>query len=169
MKVEAIGYGMGKKDFERANCVRAMLGEIEEKPESVLELRCNLDDMTGEAVGFAVEQLMEEGALDAFTLPIGMKKSRPGVLLTVLCREAEREKFIALLFKHTTTLGVRETVCRRSTLSRRTETVQTPYGSIRKKISEGFGVSRGKYEYEDLAKAARENGKSIPSILEELK
>ena len=169
MKVEAIGYGMGKKDFERANCVRVMLGETEAKQEPVLELRCNLDDMTGEAVGFAVEQLMEEGALDAFTLPIGMKKSRPGVLLTVLCREAEREKFIALLFKHTTTLGVRETVCRRSTLSRRTETVQTPYGSIRKKISEGFGVSRGKYEYEDLAKAARENGKSIPSILEELK
>lgn len=169
MKVSAIGYGMGKKDFERANCVRVMLGETEEKSESVLELRCNLDDMTGEAVGFALEQLMEQGALDAFTMPIGMKKSRPGILLTVLCREAEREKFISLLFQYTTTLGVRETVCRRATLRRHTETVDTPYGPVRKKVSSGYGITRGKYEYEDLAKIARERGKSIPSILEELK
>ena len=169
MKVASIGYGMGKKDFERANCVRVMLGETQERSESVLELRCNLDDMTGEAVGFALEQLMEQGALDAFTMPIGMKKSRPGILLTVLCREAEREKFISLLFQYTTTLGVRETVCRRATLRRHTETVDTPYGPVRKKVSNGYGISRSKYEYEDLAKIARERGKSIPSILEELK
>lgn len=169
MKVASIGYGMGKKDFERANCVRVMLGETQERSESVLELRCNLDDMTGEAVGFALEQLMEQGALDAFTMPIGMKKSRPGILLTVLCREAEREKFISLLFQYTTTLGVRETVCRRATLQRHTETVDTPYGPVRKKVSSGYGITRGKYEYEDLAKIARERGKSIPSILEELK
>ena len=169
MKVASIGYGMGKKDFERANCVRVMLGQTQEKPDSVLELSCNLDDMTGEAVGFALEQLMEQGALDAFTMAIGMKKSRPGILLTVLCREAEREKFIALLFKYTTTLGVRETVCRRATLRRRVETVDTPYGPVRKKVSSGYGISRGKYEYEDLAKIARETGKSIASVLEELK
>ena len=169
MKVASIGYGMGKKDFERANCVRVMLGETQERSESVLELRCNLDDMTGEAVGFALEQLMEQGALDAFTMPIGMKKSRPGILLTVLCRETEREKFISLLFQYTTTLGVRETVCRRATLQRHTETVDTPYGPVRKKVSSGYGITRGKYEYEDLAKIARERGKGIPSILEELK
>lgn len=169
MRVTSIGYGMGKKDFERANCVRVMLGQTQEKPDSVLELSCNLDDMTGEAVGFALEQLMEQGALDAFTMAIGMKKSRPGILLTVLCREAEREKFIALLFQYTTTLGVRETVCRRATLRRRVETVDTPYGPVRKKVSSGYGISRGKYEYEDLAKIARETGKSIASVLEELK
>ena len=169
MKVEAIGYGMGKKDFERANCVRAMLGETEAKQASILELRCNLDDMTGEEVGFALERLMEEGALDAFTVPIGMKKSRPGLLLTVLCREAEREKFVSLLFKYTTTLGVRETLCRRSTLARREETVETSCGPIRKKISTGYGICRSKYEYEDLARIARETGKSIAAVLEELK
>ena len=87
MTVSAIGYGMGKKEFPRANCVRALLGESEDPADVIVELRCNVDDMTGEAIGFALEQLLGSGALDAFTVPIGMKKSRPGVLITVLCRE----------------------------------------------------------------------------------
>ena len=91
MKVKAIGYGMGKKDFERANCVRVLMGETQEKPEGIWELNCNVDDMTGEQIGFALETLMEQGALDVFTIPIGMKKSRPGILLTVLCKEADKE------------------------------------------------------------------------------
>ena len=80
MRVERIGYGMGRKDFPAANCVRALLGETEDSAEDVLELACNLDDMTPEAIGFALERLLEAGALDAWTTPIGMKKSRPGVL-----------------------------------------------------------------------------------------
>ena len=76
MKVERIGYGMGKKDFERANCVRLMLGDTEEQSEEILELCCQVDDMTGEAVGFALEQFLGHGALDAYTMPVGMKKSR---------------------------------------------------------------------------------------------
>ena len=138
MSVSAIGYGMGKKDFERSNCVRVMLGETREKPSGIWELCCNLDDMTGEQIGFALEVLMEQGALDVFTIPIGMKKSRPGTLLTVLCTEADKERMIRLLFRHTTTLGIRENFCARHTLQRRMETVNTPNGPVRRKISTGM-------------------------------
>ena len=168
MKVSAIGYGMGKKDFPRANCVRAMLGTTQEQGETVAELCCNVDDMTGEAIGFAMEQLFAEGALDVFTTPIGMKKSRPGVLITVLCQEAQKDKMIHLLLRHTTTLGIREQLCSRHTLTRRFETVNTPYGSVRKKISQGYGIQREKYEYEDLARIAREQGMSLAAVCQEL-
>ena len=165
MKVKDIGYGMGKKDFERANCVRALLGETEEKPDGIWELNCNIDDMTGEQIGFALETLMEQGALDVFTVPIGMKKSRPGILLTLLCRESDKEKMVHLIFKHTTTLGIREKYCTRYTLERKLETVDTAYGPIRRKVSYGYGVRRGKYEYEDVAKAVRANGLSMEQVL----
>ena len=165
MKVHSIGYGMGRKDFPRANCVRALLGESADPAEGIVELRCNVDDMTGEAVGFALEQLMAGGALDAFTVPIGMKKSRPGVLITVLCREETKEAMVRLILKHTTTLGIREFPCQRYTLSRSVETVNTPYGPVRKKVSSGYGIRREKYEYEDLAKIAREQDCSIAEVL----
>ena len=165
MAVSRIGYGMGKKDFPAPNCVRAMLGESADTTDDILELSCNLDDITGEAMGFAMDQLLNAGALDVFTTPIGMKKNRPGVLFTVLCRRSEREKFVRLIFRHTTTLGIREQVCHRYTLTRRSETVQTPYGPVRQKIAEGYGVERRKYEYEDLARIAKENGFSISNIM----
>ena len=165
MKVKTIGYGMGKKDFERANCVRVLLGETQEKPEGIWELGCNVDDMTGEQIGFATEYLMAQGALDVFTIPIGMKKSRPGILLTVLCKEVDKEKMVSLIFKHTTTLGIREKFCTRYTLERRIETVDTPYGVIRKKVSAGYGIQRSKYEYEDVARAAKANNLSIAQVL----
>lgn len=166
MRVSAIGYGMGRRDFPRANCVRAMLGQTGQRQEeqTVVELRCNVDDMTGEAVGFALEQLLAAGALDVFTTPIGMKKSRPGTMITVLCEESQREHMVGLLLHHTTTLGVREQLCRRCTLSRRVETVSTPYGSVKKKISEGYGIYREKYEYEDLARIARTRGLSLEEL-----
>ena len=169
MTVSAIGYGMGKKEFPRANCVRALLGESEDPADVIVELRCNVDDMTGEAIGFALEQLLGSGALDAFTVPIGMKKSRPGVLITVLCREDRKDTMIRLLLKHTTTLGVREFPSQRYTLNRTVETVDTPYGPIRKKVSSGYGVRREKYEYEDLSKIAREQGLSIVELLEKIR
>ena len=169
MTVSAIGYGLGKKEFPRANCVRALLGESEDPADVIVELRCNVDDMTGEAIGFALEQLLGSGALDAFTVPIGMKKSRPGVLITVLCREDRKDTMIRLLLKHTTTLGVREFPCQRYTLNRTVETVDTPYGPIRKKVSSGYGVRREKYEYEDLSKIAREQGLSIVELLEKIR
>ena len=163
MRTEAIGYGMGTKDFAEApNCLRAMLGETGSAAgETVTELACNIDDMTAEAIGFAMERLLEAGALDVYTTAIGMKKNRPGTMLSVLCREAERDNVLQTLFRHTSTLGVRETVHRRYTLSRREEVVETPFGPVGKKISAGWGVSREKYEYEDLARIAREQGISL--------
>lgn len=164
MRTEAVGYGCGQKDFPAANCLRALLGQTEDHPEELLELSCNVDDMTGEAVGFALEQLLSGGALDAWTVPIGMKKSRPGILLQALCRREDREKLLSLFFRHTTTLGVRETPVRRSTLARTVTEAETPWGPVRKKTASGYGVTRFKYEYEDLTKIARERGISLAEV-----
>ena len=125
MKTQAIGYGMGTKDFEAANCVRAMIGERENTGDEIYELSCNVDDMTGEAIGFAMDRLFEAGALDVYTMPIGMKKSRPGNLIYVMCRENDREMIIQTIFKYTTTIGIRENMLRRYVLDRRIETVDT--------------------------------------------
>lgn len=155
MTPQAVGYGMGKKDFAMANCVRAVLGsDSREGTDSIVELRCNLDDMTAEDIGFAMEQLLRAGAPEVFSTPIGMKKNRPGTMLTVLCRADQREEMVRLLLRHTSTLGIRESVCRRFTLTRREETVDTPYGKVRCKISEGYGVCRRKPEYDDLSAIA---------------
>ena len=108
MRLLKSGYGMGTKDFPAANCVRAMLGEQDAPTEEILELSCNLDDCTGEAIGFAMERLLDAGALDVYWTSVGMKKNRPGILLTCMCRPLDREKMVELLFRHTTTLGVRE-------------------------------------------------------------
>ena len=155
MTPQAVGYGMGKKDFAMANCVRAVLGsDSRDGTDSIVELRCNLDDMTAEDIGFAMEQLLRAGAPEVFSTPIGMKKNRPGTMLTVLCRADQREEMVRLLLRHTSTLGIRESVCRRFTLTRREETVDTPYGKVRCKISEGYGVCRRKPEYDDLSAIA---------------
>ncbi|MBQ9413026.1 MAG: nickel pincer cofactor biosynthesis protein LarC [Oscillospiraceae bacterium] len=161
MRVEKIGCGGGKKDFARANCVRAMLGETAPEREQVVELRCNLDDMTPEETGFAMERLFDAGALDVFTTPVGMKKGRPGILLTVLCPERLRDEMLRALFLHTATLGVREQVCARYTLERSLETVETARGPVRVKKASGWGVTREKAEYEDLARIARSGGISL--------
>lgn len=169
MQLERIGYGMGKKDFPIANCVRAMLGSTcASAGDEIVELRCNLDDMTGEAIGFACEQLLAAGALDVFTTAITMKKSRPGVLLSVLCKPEQRETVTALLFHHTTTLGIRYQTLARSTLERRTEQAPTPYGTVRYKISTGYGAEHRKPEYEDLARIAREQGLSLQELIQTL-
>lgn len=161
MKTEAIGYGMGKKDFEAANCVRAMIGESEDKKDIIVVLSCNVDDMTAEEIGFAMECLFDGGALEVYTVPIGMKKSRPGTLIRVMCTEANKEKITALIFKHTTTIGVRENIMHRYVLKREIVEMETPYGKVRRKDSVGYGTSRSKYEYEDLARVAKEQGVSI--------
>lgn len=164
MRLLKSGYGMGTKDFPAANCVRAMLGEQDAPTEEILELSCNLDDCTGEAIGFAMERLLDAGALDVYWTSVGMKKNRPGILLTCMCRPSDREKMVKLLFKHTTTLGVRESAFRRYTLSRESKTIQTPDGDIRVKVSTGYGVTREKPEFEDLAKIARKTGKSFSEL-----
>ena len=166
MRVEKTGYGMGKKDFEAANCVRAMLGQTQEESTTIAQLACNLDDMTPEALGFAQERLWEAGALDVTTAPIGMKKNRPGVQLTCLCRLEDREKLVSVLFAHTTTLGVRESLCARYTLARSQRTVETEHGPVRVKEARGWGVTREKPEYEDVANIAREQGLILDQVKE---
>ena len=166
MRTEKIGYGMGKKDFPRANCIRAMLGETAEAGDRILELRCNLDDMTGEDLGYCTEQLFQAGARDVFTTAIGMKKGRPGVLLTVICDPEHRDRMLQVLFRETTTLGVMETSCSRYILRRTEETVSTSFGEIRVKTSEGFGVKRKKAEYDDLKKIAEQSGRSLRDVRE---
>jgi uncharacterized protein (TIGR00299 family) protein len=161
MRVSAIGYGMGKKDFPAANCVRAMLGETAGAADTLLELSCNVDDMTGEALGFAMERLFEGGARDVYTVAVGMKKNRPGTLLRVLCDVRNREAMLALLFRHTSTLGVRETAVKRYVLNRTVTARRTQYGTVSVKESSGYGVKKRKYEYEDLARIAREKGLSL--------
>lgn len=168
MEVSSIGYGCGKKDIpQAANCLRAMLGEAEDRKEAIVELSCNVDDMTGEEIGFAMERLFEAGALDVFTVPVGMKKCRPGVWIHVLCAREDRENMAGLLFRYTTTIGLRESLVNRRVLRRRTETVDAPWGAVRRKVSEGYGVRRVKAEYEDLAAAARERGVGLREAAEE--
>lgn len=164
MKIENAGCGTGKKNFECANVVRAFIGETANDGEEIIELACNLDDMTPEELAFAMEELFSLGALDVYFTNIGMKKSRPGVKLTCMCREKQRERMLECIFKHTTTLGVREYACKRYELGRSEKAVRTQDGEVRVKISSGYGVVREKAEYEDLAALARKSGKTIAQI-----
>ncbi len=160
MTYEKIAYGAGKKDFEAPNCVRAMLGESEKKADTCI-LCANIDDMTGEEIAYAAEKVLASGALDVWTENIGMKKGRPGIKLCVLCESSRAESFAELVFKNTTTIGIRKIACERYVLARREETVTTGFGSFRRKISEGFGVSREKLEFDDIRSAADESGMSL--------
>ena len=201
MNAEKIGYGMGKKDFEAANCVRAMLGEsgdlknnedslnsksgpghkkVEEvfrdensvlngnkavtqnqTTDRVIGLSCNIDDMTGEEIGFAMDMMYGAGALEVYTVPAGMKKSRPGIVLNVLCREADREAMIKEIFRHTSTIGIREALYTRYILDRNITERDTEFGKVRVKESSGYGVEREKTEFEDLSRIARKQGISL--------
>lgn len=134
--------------------------------DEVFELACNLDDMTPEDVGFAMERLLEAGALDVYTLPIGMKKNRPGTMLCVLCKPEDRQRMAEGMFRYTTTLGIRETAHGRYVLRRESRTRQTPFGPVREKLAEGFGVSRRKPEYEDIRRIALEQGLSPRQVRE---
>jgi len=168
MRVKKIGYGMGTKDFEAANCVRAFLGETQNNSgktnETIAELKCNLDDMTGEAVGFAVNLLLQKGALDVFTSPVYMKKNRPAVLLACICNAEKADFFAELMLRHTSTFGVRKTLCSRYMLKHKTSATETPYGSMRIKTGEGHNLKKSKPEYDDIANAARLNGVSFNEV-----
>ncbi len=164
INVEKIGYGMGKKDFEQANCVRVLLGNTKGAEDEIVELSCNVDDMTPERIAFAIERFFEAGALEAYTIPVGMKKSRPGILISVMCKEDKKEEMLSLIFAHTTTIGVRENISHRFVLKRDMIKKDTPCGEVRIKRCEGYGVVKEKYEYEDLAAIAREKGISIEEV-----
>ena len=164
MRVSQIGYGTGFKDFPRANVIRALLGETDAASEQVVELSCNLDDMTPEELAFAQERLFAAGALDVFFTNIGMKKSRPGVMLTCMCRLEQRDTMLSCMFRHTTSLGIRESVCNRYTLSREFEPRETPYGPVMIKRSSGYGTVREKPEYEDLKTIAEKQNLTLREV-----
>lgn len=165
MTIEKCGYGMGKKDFAQANCVRAMLGSSG-LHDDVAELSCNVDDMTAEAVAYATGLFMQEGALDVYTTNIGMKKGRQGIMINVLCAPADVDRFVKLIFRHTTTIGIRRNMFERYVLDRRTDNIDTGYGSVRVKVSEGYGVKRSKTEYDDICRVADENDISLTEAAE---
>ena len=160
------GYGAGTKDFPAANCVRAVLGTDGDGTDTVVELSANIDDMTGEEAGFALERLFEGGVLEAFITPVQMKKMRPGLLLSVICRSEDSEKTARLIFKYTTTIGIRRTVHERYVLDRKTSAVTTGAGQVHIKEVSGYGVSRCKAEYEELAELARQKGISLREAAE---
>ena len=131
--------------------------------DKVCELKCNIDDMTAEELAFAAERLMSEGAKDVTLEPVIMKKGRPATVLTVMCAddEIEKERFAGLIFRYTTTIGIRQLVSERWILDRSSGIAATPYGEVRFKRVTGFGEDRVKAEYEDLARIAAENKISI--------
>lgn len=164
METEAIGYGMGTKDFEAANCVRVFLGETDSGENEIVELSCNIDDMTAEEIGYAMEILLEEGVLDVYTTSVGMKKSRPGTMITCLVKPDDKKRMLRLMFKHTTTLGIREQSVTRHELERDESEIKTSYGDVKAKKSAGWGVENLKMEYEERARIARDKDISILEI-----
>ena len=172
MTVRSIGYGAGRKDFPRANVVRAMLGEsaAEESGDGeIFELNFNVDDMTGEELAFASERIFAAGARDVSFAPVVMKKGRPGQRVSVMCSAETRGEVVKAIFAHTSTLGVRETRCRRYTLDRKIETVALADGStVRRKVASGYSVCRAKWEADDLAAFARTNGISLAEAKDRL-
>ena len=163
-----VGYGMGKKEFDAANCLRAFLCEDESRGgggrDVVYEISCNLDDMTPEAVGAAFEVLLDNGALDVYTTPIMMKKGRSAVMLSCLCTENDLDTLKQLLLENTSTLGVRVATFRRDILSRSVGVVSTKYGDIRVKYARGFGATKHKPEYDDVLAAANQNNVSFTTV-----
>ncbi|RME36579.1 MAG: nickel pincer cofactor biosynthesis protein LarC, partial [Thermoflexia bacterium] len=135
MRVRAVGYGFGEKEFPWPNAVRAWLGELEELPdqEQVVLLECNLDDATGELLGYAMERLFAAGALDVWFVPVQMKKNRPGVVLSALARPERAAALASLILRETPTLGVRRHPVERLVAGRSERTVETPWGPVRVK------------------------------------
>ena len=165
MTVQAVGVGIGTKTFEQANCVRAFLGETAESGNGeIVELVCNLDDMTPEALAFACQRLLDAGALDVYTTPGTMKKGRAGQVLTVLCAAAREGEMAQHVLAETTTNGLRARRCGKYFLTPGSQTVQTPWGQVRVKTAEGFGVAHKKPEFEDVAALARAQGVSYETV-----
>lgn len=173
MSIEKTGIGLGTKVFPVANMVRVFLGDTVDgeglpgnsgTSDQILEVSCNIDDMTGEELGYAMDALLTAGALDVFYQPIYMKKNRPAVMLNCFCNPDEKEKFALLILKLTSTRGVRFQAFSRMKLESHFEEESTPWGPVRKKVSSGYGIMKSKYEYEDLKRIAKTQGISPAAV-----
>jgi len=175
MKIERAGYGAGSRDFPgHANVARLTVGEAQPQmaaktsQETITVLEANLDDLNPQVFGYVMERLLEEGALDAFGMPVQMKKGRPGMLLTVLAKPEDAGKLSRILFTETTTLGVRRRDEQRQALMRRWENVNTPWGEVRVKIASMNGtVTNYAPEYEDCRRIAEEHHVPLKAVLQE--
>jgi len=173
MKIEKAGYGAGSRDFHgHPNVLRLLVGEtastLSDKThaDTVTVLEANLDDLSPQVFGYGMDRLLEEGALDAFAVPVQMKKNRPGMLLTVLCKPEDAARLTELIFAETTTLGVRRREETRQTLARRWESVQTPWGEVRIKIASMNGtVTNYAPEYEDCRRIASEHHVPLRTVM----
>jgi uncharacterized protein (TIGR00299 family) protein len=177
MTIERIGYGAGQKDFPHPNILRLVVGETatpsmahsaattSPTADAIVLLETNLDDIPGESLGYAIEQLWAAGALDVATAPLAMKKNRPGVLLAVQCRPDDADNLAGILFRETTALGVRRSTVSRLTLPRRSVTVVTPFGPIAGIVATlPSGDERFSPEYESCAAIARQHDVSLDEV-----
>ncbi len=173
MTIESIGCGAGSREGRtRPNFLRVLIGQSADRAdaesEEIVILETHVDDLSGEAIGYAIERLLAAGARDVFAAPIVMKKNRPGHLLTVLADRATADALEALLFAETTTFGVRRRVSSRRVLERTSEPVETRFGRIRIKVGRRAGrIVVASPEYEDCAAAARSHDVSLREIMDE--
>jgi uncharacterized protein (TIGR00299 family) protein len=174
MSVVAIGYGAGMADLEgQPNVLRLMMGELLEKhasaeAETIRVLEANLDDMNPQIYGYFLEKALAAGALDVFATPVQMKKNRPGMLVTVLCRPEDEAKFQEMLFAETTTLGVRSYTAERRVLARQWDTVHTRFGDVRIKVARLNGrIRQASPEFEDCRKLAEAQNVPLQRVMEE--
>jgi len=174
MSVSAIGYGAGSADLEgQPNVVRIMIGESAEKvvagfDEEIAVIEANLDDMNPQIYGYFLEKALAAGALDVYTTPVQMKKSRPGTLLTLLCKPQDTNALMSLVFAETTTLGARTYRAQRRTLPRETVNVHTQYGDVHIKLSRVNGsIRHAAPEYEDCRKLAAEKNVPLQQVIQE--
>ena len=171
MQVGRIGYGAGNKDMpDRPNLLRILIGNaLKSKPrvdDSILVLESNLDDVTGEQIGFAIERLWKAGALDVFTVPIQMKKNRPGTLITVIANPHDRQAMASILFQQTGTLGIRYRTQARTVLPRAAVDVRTPWGVVAGKVSKlPSGDTDFSPEYDDCSKIAANFGLRLTDVV----
>lgn len=168
MTLKSVGYGAGTRNSDALpNLLRVMVGHSAGDPETdcAVLLETSIDDATPEVVGHCLERLLAEGALDAYAVPIHMKKWRSGVLLTVLCEPHLADALEGVLFSETTTFGIRRNSVQRVKMSRRHETVETPFGEIRMKVGERSGVATASPEYEDCKAAAGTHSVSLREVM----
>jgi pyridinium-3,5-bisthiocarboxylic acid mononucleotide nickel chelatase len=172
MTIAKIGHGAGTKDpIEQPNMLRLLVGTTtgSSDADTVTILETNLDDCPGEVIGFAMERLFTAGALDVFTMPIQMKKNRPGVLLSVICEPAKVSEMEAILFRETATFGIRRTTAHRTKLHREAITVTTKWGDVKAKRGHRDSFTIITPEYEDCARIAREHSVPLRELYEEVR
>ncbi|MET1249116.1 nickel pincer cofactor biosynthesis protein LarC [Sporolactobacillus sp. STCC-11] len=169
------GYGFGKRETGSFNALRALLFDTKKSRQTVntdhdavLLIEANLDDQSGESLGFAMDLLIEAGAFDVFFTPIYMKKNRPACKLSVLCAPEERDTFVNLLLRHTATIGVRYQVMQRSIMKRQFKKIETKFGTIRVKAASRDDVIKQTPEYDDCAHAARVHKVSLAEVEQEV-